>query len=130
MSENNGTKKLAGGLPPELINTLLAKSKTRNQYGPKLVEFDASDEAAVNVVDAWPEFAEKNTATLYQGFKNALDKTDLNDMVQVRKYEDNVFLLHKERVAVLRGESVEDTDDDSNTDEDAPSEVVVTTASE
>lgn len=91
------------GLPADMITDLMGKSRTRNQYGPKLVEFDASDEAGVNPAEAWPlDFGNKSAGTLYQGFRTAIEKNGLADMISLRKQDDAVFLLHNERVRILR----------------------------
>lgn len=90
------------GLPPDVIAGLMAKGRTRNAYGPRVIEFCESDEAAINPADVWPlEFGGKVASTLYQGFNTAIDKAGLKDTILVKKVEDSVFLLHKDRVHVL-----------------------------
>lgn len=92
-------------LSNEVIAALMGKSRTRNAYGPKLIAFDESDDAGVNPVEAWPlEFGQKKPATLYQGFRTAIEKANLGEKIEVKRSEDSVFLLHKERVAVLMAE--------------------------
>lgn len=105
------------GLSQSEIDDLLANNRTRNQYGPYLYQFVDSDEAAVNVVDVWPELKVKTISTLYQGFINAAKKADLyyapnstgpresplpDKPIMVKKANDAVFLLHRERIAINR----------------------------
>lgn len=94
-----------GALPPEVIAELMGKARTRNAYGPKLVAFDESDDAGINPAEVWPvEFGQKKPATLLQGFRTAITKANLQDKIEVKLSDDNVFLLHKERVAVVLAE--------------------------
>lgn len=87
------------GLSPELIANLMGKSRTKNAYGPKVLEFADSDEAAINPKEVWAvELGQKNPATLYQGFNNAINKAGLKDTIALRRDGEDVFLLHTERV--------------------------------
>lgn len=103
------------GLSQDFINDLLADSRTRNQYAPKLVEFLESDEMGINPVEIWPgEFKNKKPATLYQGFVNALNKADesVQDKVRVLKREDSVFLLNKQLLTIAsEAEAEADSED-------------------
>jgi hypothetical protein len=92
------------GLSPELIAKLMASGRNRNFYGPKLLEFVESDEAGIAVKEVWPvEMSEKEASTIYQGFNLAAKKANLDETVIVKRLDDQVFLLHKERVAALNG---------------------------
>lgn len=94
---NNGSG--MKGLSPELILKLMAKGRSRNTYGPKLIEFVESDEAAINPREVWPvEFTGKEASTLYQGFRTATNKANLVDTIEVKQSDGEVFLLHKARV--------------------------------
>lgn len=87
------------GLSNDELATLLGKTRTKNMYGPKLLEFVASDEAAINPRDCWPvEFGNAKVENLYQGFNNAKKTAKLENVVEVRRSEDNIFILHTERV--------------------------------
>jgi hypothetical protein len=88
------------GLSNDDILALLSKGRERNAYGPPLLEFCNSSEAAISVRDYWPKFKHKTASTLYQGFNTAINNASLKDTVDVKKVEDNVYLLHKERVAL------------------------------
>lgn len=92
------------GLSQDLIANLLANTRTRNAYGPKLVEFLDSDEAGVNPVEVWPEFAGKKATTLYQGFRLAAEKASLTEQLLIKLSEETVFILNKEKVAVMLAE--------------------------
>jgi hypothetical protein len=93
------------GISNDLIAELLAKGRTRNQYGPKLLEFCESDEAAINPRDVWPiEFGNKNTSTMYQGFRKAMIDGKLEDILQISQLNDEMFILHKERVALVQAQ--------------------------
>lgn len=101
------------GISNDLLNDILGKSRGRNQYGPYALKFLESDEPAINVAETWPIFAKKKPATLMQGFRTAVEKANLVDVVQVKLYNENVFLLHKERVEIFQQEQL-DTDDIEN----------------
>lgn len=106
--------KKKGSLSAEFIADLMANTRTRNQYGPKLLEFFNSDEAGINPAEAWPlEFGNKKPATLYQGFVTALNKAgeDVRSLVKIKKHKDVVFLLHTERVDIRLLE-LEDEDEE------------------
>lgn len=107
MSNTNGSGVPAmKGLQADVISQLMAKSRSKNTYGPKLVEFNDSDEAAINPADVWPiEFGKKEASTVYQGFLAAIKKADLTEVIMVKQSDGNVFLLHKERVGVLLTEA-------------------------
>lgn len=100
------TNTLSGkGLPPELITKLMSESRTA-AYGPRLLEFVESDEAGINPREAWPvEFKGKTATAIYQSFKGAVKKASLQDMITVIKREDDVFLMHNERVAAIHAEA-------------------------
>jgi hypothetical protein len=109
-----------GELSAEFIADLLANTRTRNQYGPKLVEFFNSDEPAVNPQEAWPELATKNLATIYQGFINALKKTEdptIKAQLTILKRNDAVFILHNERARVVAASAVVTQADDTDNEE-------------
>lgn len=102
------------GLDPDLITSLMSKGRQRNAYGPKLMEWiENSDEAAINPKEVWPlEFGQKNASTLYQGFMTAIKNADLTNLVLVKKVEEDIFLLHKERVELLLNPDEDDTEDE------------------
>jgi hypothetical protein len=98
------------GLSNDMILKLMAGGRARNAYGPKLKLFLDSDEAAINPAEVWPiEFGQKKATTLYQGFNTAIKEAGLNDTVQIKQSDGQVFLLHTERVALL---FTQDTDDE------------------
>lgn len=100
------------GLSEDQIKDLLGKARGRNVYGPKLIEFMESDEAAINPKDTWPaEFQNKSASALYQSFRQAADKAGVADQLQISQVSGEVFILHKEKVAVvLAGPTADDTD--------------------
>lgn len=114
------------GLSPDEVANLIANTRTRNQYGPKLGEFVQSDEAAVMVTDTWPEFAAKSASTLYQGFRTAAEKANLTDTISVRQHDDKVYILNMAKIALATNtlnEAASDSVVDSNEDEtDSPDE--------
>lgn len=102
MATANGNGSAMKGLDADLIQSLMAKSRSRNTYGPKLADFVESDEAAINPAEVWPvEFGGKEATTLYQGFNLAAKKAGLTDTILVKQSDGAVFILHKERVAGL-----------------------------
>lgn len=110
---SNGTS--MKGLTSDMVANLMANTRTKNAYGPPLVEFCESDEAAINPVEVWPAlFSGKKASTLYQGFRNAAEKADLTDTILVKMTDDTVFLLHKERVTILLTPTDEADSNDAN----------------
>lgn len=98
-------KPVITGLPADFISELMANSRQRNAYGPKLLEFLQSDEAAINPRDVWPaEFANKKSSTMYQGFNNAIKKGDIKGL-RIAQHNDEVFILNTEKVEALLAES-------------------------
>lgn len=100
-SNNNNTnergRKMAG-LTPEQIAQLLGASRTKGVYIQRLTEFMNSGEAGVDAKAEWPEFAEKATATLKQGFENAKNSKNAPagvEHVRVITNEDNVYLINQ-----------------------------------
>ena len=93
------------------------------------MEFINSDEAGINPAEAWPmEFGKKQASTLYQGFLTAAKKADVANDIRILQNDGNVFLLHKERAAVLAGVATTDDDEtneenEETTDESGDSEV-------
>jgi hypothetical protein len=91
------------GLSNDEVLELLSKGRTRNMYGPKILEFLASDEVAIDVAEVWPvDFSKKVASTLYQGFINAAKKADLTDQIMVKQSDEHVFILNTEKVALLK----------------------------
>ena len=111
---------LKGGLSNDAIAALMAKSRNRGVYGIRLTEFVESDEAAVDVAETWMEFAGKDATTLYQGFRNAVQKAKLDEKILVKNSDGKCFLLNMERVAVVMGTSVAEVAEESD---DSDSEV-------
>lgn len=100
------------GMTEDQIRELLGKSRGRNTYGPKLVEFMESDEAAINPKDAWPaELSNKSASALYQSFRQAAEKAGVADQLQISQVGGEVFILHKEKVAVVLAGNTEDEDE-------------------
>lgn len=110
------------GLTPDQIAEILGKSRGRNVYGPKLIEFMESDEAAINVAETWPiEFGEKSATAMYQSFRKAAENAKVADQLSIRMLDGAVYLLHTEKVALALNL---DTPDEIEADEDlATSEV-------
>lgn len=101
-NETANAKKMKGALASDFINELMQSSRTKGTYGVSLLEFlNESDEAGINPREAWPHlYATKNAATLYQGFNNAAKKANVEALITIRKVEEDVFILHKERVTL------------------------------
>lgn len=100
-TNNNNTnergRKMAG-LTPEQIAQLLGASRTKGVYIQRLTEFMNSGEQGVDAKAEWPEFAEKATATLKQGFENAKNSKNAPagvEHVRVITNEDNVYLINQ-----------------------------------
>lgn len=98
IAPTNGLK----GLDLSTITELMGKGRVRGLYEAKLALFVESDEPAINVAEAWPmEFGKKPATTLYQGFNNVLNKSDLKEIIKVKASDGNVYLWHNERVQAL-----------------------------
>lgn len=90
------------GLNAEQIQALYAKRRVKGQYEDLLVQLDTkSDEAGVNVREAWPILKDKNTSTLAQGFGNAVKKLNLGDKFDVISQDEQVYVMVKDRVALI-----------------------------
>lgn len=113
----NGIKGLTGAEIFELVG----KARTKGVYGLKLLEFAQSDEAAINPADVWPlEFGSKEATTLYQGFNLAIKRAKMEDDIHILQSDGNVYILHKERVEIVKAQLAEaaaESDEDSEDDE-------------
>src|SRR4029077_9063113 len=107
------------GLDAAMIDTLLSNTRARNTYGPKTLEFATSDEAGVNVREAWPEFKNKKVTALYQGFLGAVKNAELTNEILVKQYDGQVYLLHKERAGMVVQTEVEADEADTTIEADA-----------
>lgn len=89
------------GLSADKIAELLA-GRQRGQYEPKLEEFLSSDEAGIDPRQVWPlEFGKKEASSIYQGFNTARKKLETPDVIRITRQENEVFILHVERAALL-----------------------------
>jgi hypothetical protein len=88
------------GISVDLIAELMANSRNRNVYGPKLIEFMESDEAGINPAEVWPLECNGKASSVYQGFITAVKKAELQDVVMVKRHEESVFLIHRERAGL------------------------------
>jgi hypothetical protein len=103
MAGTNGNG--VNALSPELIAKLMASGRTRNSYEPKLKEFQASDEPAVNVREQWSvEFTGKKVTALYQGFRNVIqniEDEEVRDNLMVKQMDNDVFLIDRAKAAAV-----------------------------
>lgn len=99
------------GLSTAEIQALYAKRRVKGLYDDCLAELlTKSDEAGVNVVDAWPTFfTGKNSTTLAQGFTSAAKKAEVTDKVDIINTDGVVYIMVKDRLEL----------DDEATDEEA-----------
>jgi hypothetical protein len=117
------------GLDPAMITELMGNTRSRNTYGPKLLDFINSDEAAINPAENWPiDFGNKKATALYQGFLNAAKTAELTDVVLVKQYDGGVYLLHKERANVVINPPADEPEDDDNDTELELGDAVTTEA--
>jgi len=115
------------GLSSERIAELMAKKRTKGQY-EDLLHFlmTESDEAGIDVQEQWPlELGAKNATALYQGFRNAAEKLEILDQLDILQRDEHVMILVKTRVALMFGEDADVTDstDEDNTDEESTTDV-------
>jgi hypothetical protein len=90
-----------GGLDPKLVASLYAKRRTRGGYVEILTEAAQSDENGFAAKATYPQLAEKNPATLYQGFRNAAEKMGIAEKVDILNSDDEVYVIFKERVHLV-----------------------------
>jgi len=115
------------GLSSERIAELMAKKRTKGQY-EDLLHFlmTESDEAGIDVQEQWPlELGAKNATALYQGFRNAAEKLEILDQLDILQRDEHVMILVKTRVALMFGDEAEDiTEDIDEATEDTNSESI------
>src|SRR5215471_831200 len=125
------TPKTIMSLSKERIAELMAKKRTKGQYEDLLHILMESDEAGVDVQEQWPlELSAKNATALYQGFRNAAEKLEILDDLDILQRDEHVMILVKSRVALMFGDDTDITSDE-DTDSEATvedSEVVIATA--
>ena len=87
-------------LSPDKIQELLANKRTKGLYEDKLSWImTESDEPGFDPAEEWPvHFRNKKASTLYQGFRNAAEKLEVTDQVEVISRDDHVFILVTSRV--------------------------------
>jgi len=103
------SKDKLNGLDHDFILNLVGETRQRNLYGPKLMDFIESDEAAINPAETWPiEFGQKNAATMYQGFLKAAKDAKLTEVLRIIQSDGAVYILHNERVAILAQQAADD----------------------
>lgn len=106
-------------LSQDKILELYANRRTKGLYEEKLAEKNATDEPGFDPREDYPAlFGKKNATTLYQGFRNAAEKLDLEDQVEVIQRDGNVFILFKSRVEPMLLESLGVNGDEPETVED------------
>jgi hypothetical protein len=88
-------------LSPDRVKSLYAKRRTRGGYVEILTEVVESDENGFAAKETYPQLAEKHTATLYQGFRNAAEKMGISDEVDIINSDDEVFVILKDRVTLV-----------------------------
>ena len=105
----------------------MAKKRTKGQY-EDLLHFlmTESDEAGIDVQEQWPlELGAKNATALYQGFRNAAEKLEILDQLDILQRDEHVMILVKTRVALMFGDEAEDiTEDIDEATEDTNSESI------
>lgn len=136
MSDDNGMEaalahnglERKGVLDTDAIKNLMGKSRARNAYGPKLMIFVESDDAAIDPAVVWPvEFAEKKDSTLYQGFNTAIKKAELEGIVKAMASDGKVYLMHLERcgMTVAEADELDETVSDEDIEQDETPELGV-----
>lgn len=89
------------GLSNEAIAALYANRRKKGDYAIILNEQRESDENGFAAKETYPRLAGKEAATIYQGFRNAADKLDLEDVIDVINSDDEVFVIWTDRVELV-----------------------------
>jgi hypothetical protein len=87
-------------LSPEKIQELLANKRTKGLYESHLnFVMTESDEPGFDPAEDWPlDFSNKSATTMYQGFRNAAEKLQVADQVEILQRDNHVFILVKSRL--------------------------------
>lgn len=86
------------GLDKDQIAALYAGRRVKGLYQVRTVEFHDSDELGVDPMEQWEmDFGSKSPVTVFQGFRNAVEKGGLTDVIDVIQRDGKVYLLHRER---------------------------------
>jgi len=110
------------GLTLEQIMELQSKKRIKGLYEDKLYDLmNKSDEPGIDPAEEWPlDFGQKQASTLYQGFRNAAEKLQIADQVEILQRDNHVFILVKSRVALAllpsdetNGDTASDVSDES-----------------
>jgi hypothetical protein len=89
------------GLSSEEIDNLLGGGRLPAEtYENIFQKFLGSDEPAVWIKQTWKIVEKKEASTLYQAFNKEIKKAGLEDKVLVKRSDEDVALLHLERLAV------------------------------
>lgn len=87
---------------------LYAKRRTKGTYLAILTHArEDSDENGFAAKATYPQLSEKNSATIYQGFRNAAEKMGIEDNVDIINADDDVFVLFTDRVELVASEDSE-----------------------
>ena len=81
------------------IKGLYANRRQKGFYAIALNEQRESDENGFAAKESYPRLAEKSNATIAQGLKNAAEKLDLLDVVDIiTDGDEDVFVIFTDRV--------------------------------
>lgn len=132
-------------LGKDRIHEIYANRRVKGLYEDKLIEMEASDEFGFDPKEDWPHLFAKpkfndagelvkgetlpGTTALYQGFRNAAEKLELTDKVDIVQRGNTVFILFTERCEPMLleelGISVNGSEDSPSEDTDASTDAEV-----
>lgn len=98
MGGNNG--KQIKGLTPEQIMQVRAGARGEKGMYAQILEYllSETDEAAIDVLDNYPEFQGKNLASVALGFRGAAKKAKVDDEFIITQQGESLFILVKSRL--------------------------------
>jgi hypothetical protein len=86
-------------LSPDKVQALYANRRQKGFYAICLNEQRESDENGFAAKETYPRLKDKSNATIVQGFKNAAEKLELLDVVDViSDGDEDVFVIFTDRV--------------------------------
>ena len=103
MANDNGNAVASEMTQAEFLKSLLAGGKLPKGYGSKCLHtfIEESDEPFIDPREVFPLLKDKKVDSIYQLFNSARNDADLDEVVRVKKFDGNVYLIHNERAGTM-----------------------------
>jgi hypothetical protein len=85
-------------LSDKQVAALYANRRQKGFYAIALNEQRESQENGFSAKETYPRLKDKSAATIYQGLRNAAEKLELTDVVDIINSDDDVFVIFTDRV--------------------------------